>query len=205
MNKHREEIISAALDGEAVDLAELKHALSLEEGRELLASFVMLRAEVAADSLKPSRPLQGADADIVPCRPVEVALLPPTGPVKRWPRVLHWLDAGPRVSLGLAASISMLAIVGAFWGGTVWRATVDLQPAAQIARSNADTPTAAPEVSRGPSSPVPQNQNTSELKPSSVRRPSGSQDTDPRKIPTEPPTPTRVLRFTPGAEWHTGL
>lgn len=204
MNKQREEIISAALDGEAVELGDLRHALSLEEGRELLASFVLLRAELAADNILPTRLPQAADLNGARCQPVEVDLHPPGIKAKPGPRVLHWLRTGPRVSLGLAASIAMLAMAGAFWGGIVWRANVGSQSAVQTAQSSPKVPVATPGAPSNISIPVPQEQKTSEPKASSAGQHEDIKSSGQKTIQMEPPKPTQVLRFIPGTDWNIG-
>jgi hypothetical protein len=203
MNRQREEVISAALDGETVDLGELSRALSLEEGRELLASFVLIRAEVAADNIRTSRPLPEAGPDVLDNRPVEAFIRPAGSPAIRVSRVLKSVAARPRVGLGVAASIVALTMAGAFWCGTVWRANVALRSASQVAGSNTVVPVAGPEVSG--SAPAPRSMNAPEPKVPSIRRPAGVGNSDRLNVPPVPPTPTRILRFNPGTEWQTGL
>jgi len=143
-DESRDELISAALDAEPVDVLALREALASAGGRDTLVSFVLLRAAVAADTAMP-----GAE-----------------------PVVPGW-----RVPVGIAASIAMLLAAGSFWAGTSW-------------------PTRSPDtaaVQAGPSS--------GGAAPSSATASSGAlrlKDDD------APPTPTRVLRFTPGVDWHEG-
>ena len=204
MNEKHEELISAALDGEAVDLVELKRALAVEEGRELLAAFVLLRAELAADGILPSHLPQLADLGSLPCQPVEVGSRSPAIVAHRGPRGLHWLRTGPRVSLGLAASIAILAVAGAFWAGLAWRANVAPQPAAQEAQSNPKVHAAAPAVSSEISASAPAEQKISAPKTSSAGPRKDVKTTSRKTIPTEPPKPARVLRFIPGTDWSVG-
>jgi hypothetical protein len=201
MNEKHEELISAALDGEAVDLVELKRALAVEEGRELLASFVLLRAELAADGIVPGRLPQSADPDSVPCPAVEVDFHPPAMVASRGPRVFYWMRNGPRVSLGLAASIAILAVAGAFWAGLALRANVVLQPAAQEAQSHPKVHVAAPAVSSETSAPAPVEQKISAPKTSSAGPQKDVKTPSWKTILTEPPKPARVLRFIPGTDW----
>jgi hypothetical protein len=135
----RDELISAALDGEAVDVTALRDALSAAEGREALAAFLLLKATVVAD---PAGVRPGLDALAPPARPA--------------PRL--WLVAGRRrVPIGVAASIAAALVIGAFWVGTAWRANVS------------DRIQQAPQAT-GAAHPVP----------------------------------SRVVRFTPGVDWHQG-
>jgi hypothetical protein len=158
-DESRDELISAALDAEPVDVIVLREALASAGGRDTLVSFVLLRAAVAADTATP-------DAD--PTANVAAARHPP----RRWPVVPGW-----RVPVGIAASIAMLLAAGSFWAGTSWPARAPDTQAAQA----------------GPSS--------GGGAPSSAPAPSGA----PRPTDDDaPPTPTRVLRFTPGVDWHEG-
>jgi len=91
----RDELISAALDGEAVDVAALGTALDTPDGQRTLAAFVLLRAAVAAD-----RP---------PLEDVRAAVTPARSGVGVRRRSLR---------LGLAASAAACALAGSFWLGT---------------------------------------------------------------------------------------
>lgn len=95
-----EELLSAALDGEAVDVAALQEMLRRPEARETLAAFVLLRAAACADGFSESAS----------------SLTPSAGrsatPSQRGRR---------RVPLTLAASIAALAVAGSFWLGASWR------------------------------------------------------------------------------------
>jgi hypothetical protein len=110
------ELISAALDGEVVDLDALQAALALPESRATLAAFVLMRAAAAADRATP-----GIAFD---ARWLENAGRP-----------YAWRLLGKRVPMAVAASISAVAVAGSFWLGTVWRAPTPTPavPAAQLA------------------------------------------------------------------------
>ena len=49
MNERLEETISAALDGEPVNLAQLREALNVPEGRQVLAGFLLVRAAASGN------------------------------------------------------------------------------------------------------------------------------------------------------------
>lgn len=53
MTPEFEELVSACLDGEPVDPAELAHALSEPDGRGALVDFMLLRARVLGDLEQP--------------------------------------------------------------------------------------------------------------------------------------------------------
>jgi hypothetical protein len=158
-DESRDELISAALDAEPVDVIGLREALASAGGRDTLVSFLLLRAAVAADTAMP-----GADS--------AVSIAAVRHPQRRWPVVPGW-----RVPVGVAASIAVLLAAGSFWAGTSWPARPPDTPAAQTGPSSGG---AAP--SSAPASP-------------GARRPPDD-DT--------PPVPARVLRFTPGVDWHEG-
>lgn len=158
-DESRDELISAALDAEPVDVIALREALASSGGRDTLVSFVLLRAAVAADTAMP-----GADPAL---RTAAVY-----HPQRHWPVVPGW-----RVPVGIAASIAMLLAAGSFWAGTSWPARSPEAPAAQAGPSSGvATPSSAPEL---PGAPRPSDDDT-------------------------PPVPARVLRFTPGVDWHEG-
>lgn len=159
-DESRDELISAALDAEPVDVIALREALTSAGGPDTLVSFVLLRAAVAAD-----RAMAGTD----PAAHVAAARHPQRG----WRVVPGW-----RVPVGMAASIAVLLAAGSFWAGTSWPARSANPPAAQAGPSSgAAAPTSAPATA-------------------AVLRPA---DHD------APPIPARVLRFTPGVDWHEGL
>lgn len=95
MNTHTEELISAAMDGEPVDLDALQAALAGDEGRAALASFVLLRAASASGD-----------------EPAGMAV--PQPHARRQP----WLLRGPRVPAALAASLALVAAAAALWVGS---------------------------------------------------------------------------------------
>ncbi len=101
-NASRDEVISAALDGERVDLETLGAALGTDEGRRSLAAFVLLRAATVADDIVP-REHDGAATAIAIRR-----FGPPS--------------AGTAVRAALAASIVVAAVVASFLLGTGFRA-----------------------------------------------------------------------------------
>jgi len=103
-NENRDDLISAALDGEPVDVDALRRVLGTEDGRESLAAFLMLRAATAADALIPSRPLSQ----------VVQAVGPPRIP----------MPVRSRLRLACAASVALLTLLGAFWFGSTLRAPV---------------------------------------------------------------------------------
>ncbi|MDO8836383.1 MAG: hypothetical protein Q7V01_12355 [Vicinamibacterales bacterium] len=127
--------------------------------RDTLASFVLLRAAVAADQVMP-----GADlaANVAAAR----------HPLRRWRVALDW-----RVPIAGAAMVAVLLAAGSFWAGASWPARVPGTPAAQTAAlPGGAAPSSAPAV---PGAPRPTDDDV-------------------------PPTPTRVLRFAPGVDWHEG-
>jgi negative regulator of sigma E activity len=98
----RDELISAALDGERVDVEALRGALATDEGRKSLAAFVLLRAATAADDIAPRVRYEDPVTVLKPRR--------------------AWLTAGTRVPAALAASIAIVAVVTSFLLGTTLRA-----------------------------------------------------------------------------------
>lgn len=158
-DESRDELISAALDAEPVDVIALREALASAGGRDTLVSFVLLRAAVAADTAMP-----GAE----PAVNLAAARHQP----RRWPVIPGW-----RVPVGIAASIAMLLAAGSFWAGTSWPVRPPDTPAAQAGPSSGGAAPSSATASSGALRPM---------------------DDD------APPTPTRVLRFTPGVDWHEG-
>ena len=171
-NELRDDVISAAFDGERVDLDALRGALGTEEGRASLAAFVLLRAATAADDIAPRRQAEDLSAFSRRARPA-------------------WLFAGPRVPAAWAASIAILAIAASFWFGTTLRApitalTLTVPPAALA-------PTFAPLIVAEPAGAIPGHRLPGgSLHAADLSRPTGT---------PEPPRPTRVLRFVPGVDW----
>jgi hypothetical protein len=97
-----EETLSAALDGEPVDLAELRAALGTATGRDALAAFVLLRSAAVADGAWPcaktaSQVIDRFQADRE--------------------RRAHPV-ANHRLPAVLAASLAAIAVAGSFWLGT---------------------------------------------------------------------------------------
>lgn len=161
-NESHEELISAALDGERVDVQALKEALSTADGRDALASFLLLRAAVAADTTQPRT--RGARAL-----------------TDRLARGRLWgFGVGPRIPLGIAASIAALFAAGSFWIGTARQAGGIISGAGQPAAQASSAPA------------VP---------PTSIQSPTSHPQEGDAGVP---PTPTRVMRFTPGVDWHEG-
>lgn len=158
----RNALISAALDAESVDVQALREALATPDGRDALASFLVLRASVAADAVEPYRDAAAVMAAARARR-------------RSWPVVLGW-----RIPAGVAASLAMLLTAGAFWAGTAWRAGNPAGWLGQSARQATGTPATSPESVQH-----------------SVTR-------EGRQEEAVPPVPSRVLRFTPGLDWHEG-
>jgi hypothetical protein len=162
-NDTRDELISAALDAEPVDVHALRAALATPEGREVLASFLLLRAVVVGDAIAPQ-----ADPTAVAAA---AGVRPP-----RWARPFAW-----QVQAGVAASLTIVLTLGAFWLGTAWQQRSMLLPSSQ-----------PPARASAPASALSE----------------GARLTGSRSQAAEngvPPAPSRVLRFTPGVDWHEGL
>jgi hypothetical protein len=99
-----DELISAALDGEPVDVDALQRALQRPEARDTLAAFVLLRAATADDAHRA--------ADASPGSRTRAGAGQPTfAPRTRW----------NRLPLAVAASLAALAMAGSFWLGATWR------------------------------------------------------------------------------------
>ena len=121
-----EATISAALDGERVDLSVLRRALAQENGRTVLASFVLLRAATAADPI---------EADERVAARTRATLLR---------RTRGWF--APR-HLAVAASVAAMAVAASFWLGAQWQ---------RAATSPSPTPgVAVAEATRAPQPPSP--------------------------------------------------
>ncbi len=121
-NDLRDDVISAALDGERVDVEALRRALATEDGRATLAAFVLLRAATASDNLAPARAIS------------RVAVYAPRPSPAR-------MLAGARARLAWAASIAILAVAGSFWFGTTLR-----PPVASLTLTAPLTPSVQPVV-----------------------------------------------------------
>lgn len=159
-NEYREELISAALDGERVDVEALRGALSTSDGRSALASFLLLRAAMAADTSEPR-------TFVAPSAVTENA------------RMAYWRSTlAFRLPVGLAASVAALFAAGAFCLGIGWQARE------------------AGSISHSSTIQTPMNQ----VVPATSPAPPKSHP----PVPDDgmPPTPKRVLRFTPGVDWH---
>lgn len=175
MNTETELIISSALDGERTDIGTLRAALATEEGKEILASFVLLRAQVAADDLRPSKVLHAAEAR----DPQALSNTLGTQPLRRLNR---WFP----VPVGALFATVLLAC--GFWLGHAWRA-------GQYSTNPAQNPTVAGQraESQGP------------IAITETARTSYGSDKQRKQSQSEPPKPTRVLRFVPGTDWHSNF
>ena len=121
----RDELISAALDGERVDVVALRAALETPDGQRSLAAFVLLRAATADDG-------DGGAGDLaVPVLGAQTSL------ARRGWRPLP---------VAVAASLGAVALAGSFWLGTTW-------PADE--RASAPTAAAAPTPNAEEPPPVP--------------------------------------------------
>jgi len=158
-DEERDELVSAAFDGERVDVRALREALAAPGGQAAAAEFLLLRAAVAGD------------AGVAP--PVMRAA-PGNGPVHQREWLPFW---APRVPAGFAAACAVALVVGAFWLGTSWRS-----PGPGDASLPREVPRAAPPPSAAPG----------------TRPESRGQGGDAIVLPA----PARVLRFTPGVDWH---
>jgi len=196
MKYESELIVSAALDGERIDVDLLRDALASDEGRKMLASFVLVRAEFASDNISPSRPLRESDLDPAQHQPmVEVS----QQASRSSPSGFHWHPwhgVGPRARIGMAASFVMVAVAFAFWLGTFWQGGKGLRSADQLKN------TAAAKPFRGADTSASLNHigETTEV-PTTTRDSAGRGDQLQRTLATEPPKPTRVLKFLVGTEW----
>jgi hypothetical protein len=194
MNDENEAIISEALDGERVDMEALRRALGSEAGRETLASFVLLRAQVAADNICPRRFLRVADLDPAIRNSIDVGtsqlpnLIPQKAPVPAWRAFMT------PVRCSLAASLAMLALAGSFWLGTKLRPTTSSPTAAQVAPSNSSARAANSESF--PTHSAVGDRAAAAPDPKAITR------TNPPDVKDEPPKPTRVLRFELGVDWR---
>lgn len=171
-NELREDLISAALDGEQVDVEALRGVLRNEDGRETLAAFVLLRAATAADQILPTRSVAEFAQRAAGAR-----------------RLCSF--APSRLRIACAASVVFLALVGAFWVGTTLRGPeISLQV---VAAPTAPAMATAPPVTNVPASPASGDHRAS----MSVR----ASDLPLVWAVPEPPTPTRRLSFVPGVDW----
>ena len=122
MNQHLEETISAALDGELVDLGQLREALNAPEGRELLAGFLLIRAAATLAVAEPG--------DLLRVNLLKAARRP-------------WFMAGPQVPGRLAASLAAIVVGGALWLGLSVRGVPAESP---VPLRSQTAPTYAPEA-----------------------------------------------------------
>jgi negative regulator of sigma E activity len=118
-----DDILSAALDGEPVDVERLRALLASPAARSTLASFVVLRAATAADR------------DV---------------PVRQWTQGVSHRRRWIRESMpaAIAASVVFCALAASFWLGTHWQPrpgeSAGRQPGnAQVQMSPAPSPSAA--------------------------------------------------------------
>jgi negative regulator of sigma E activity len=167
-----EQTISAAWDGEPVDLDTLRSALQTTEGRQALASYALIRASAAAEDIEPRGDLAAR---------LRASVATP----RRW-----WFVAGPAVPARLAASLAAVAVAAALWLGVAWRS--------QVPAPSGAAPVAATTAGRGlPAGASEQTVPTSagdQARGSERQSPVGSR---PRSnVLTEtPPTPTRTIRL----------
>lgn len=200
MNFDDEMVISAALDGEGVDLGILRSALGCEEGRKVLASFVLLRAEVAADEICTSCLPNTADLD---ARRNRIAAFLHRSSPARGPAETSWRRRFfnyRHTRIGMAAALAFVAMAGAFWFGTVWRSPIHDGSVGRSVQS------ALPAAYTGSSDFRSGDRTSSSKAPSGQAQPfDGSTGAPQRILPAEPPEATRVLRYLPGTDWRPGL
>jgi hypothetical protein len=183
-----DELISAALDGERVDLVDLRAALAEPDGREALASFVLLRAAVASDEDAPGPAFYEAMA-----------------PVLR-PRAGGWLLAGPRIPAAIAASVLIVLAAGSFWLG---RGTGGARPngpkVVMTAAGHGEMP-AVTAMQEPPALPPPV-PSAPRVVGGIVEGPAPERAASAATLSAtdrDPPMPSRVLRFVPGVDWRNG-
>ena len=105
------ELISAALDGEEVDLELLQDVLAESGSRDALAAFVLLRAVAAADRCAAE-----------PAHSFVIDTLPES-------RRTAWWVLNRRVAAYIAASLGVMALAGSLWLGTARRGQPTPSPA----------------------------------------------------------------------------
>lgn len=170
-NELRDDLISAALDGERVDVNALRRALQTADACQTLAAFVILRAATAADPILPTRRVAEVVSVAGHARP--------------------WWSAPSRLRPAWAASTALLALVAAFWFGTTLRGPViTLRLAAPPA---APATVSAPPTIEATASTVPGNHRAPTSGPAA--------GPSPVRALLQPPTPTRALSFVPGVDW----
>lgn len=174
-----EQTISAAWDGEPVDLDSLSAALRTEAGREALASFVLIRAAATA-------------ADVEPPAGLEVRLRSALAAPRR-----SWLVAGPRVPMRIAASVAVLAVAGTIWVGYGLNRGTPAVPPAQMPIV-ATAPVVATPTQTGTPGVQPQPVAAREAGGSPVQRPPSRRAVAGRTdnpFDQTPPTPTRRVKL----------
>jgi hypothetical protein len=177
------ELISAALDGEPASVDDLRRALQAPEGRDALASFLLLRVMAAADDA-------GLDGDSADVRVTSAG----EGASRQRPRPVSWRARGPRVPASIAASLAVLAMAASFWAGTALRP----QPATGTPRAGV-----AADVGRPPAVVDDRSRASGAPKVGQARpEPVAAQTSSP--TPAKPPRPTRVLKFEVGVDWRSG-
>ena len=102
-DEERDQLISAALDGERVNLEDLRAALASPAGGATAAEFILLRAAVSNDR-------DGAPG-------VAAVVAEERQHPRHAGRLLSW----PRVPAGIAASLLVAAAAASFWAGKSWR------------------------------------------------------------------------------------
>jgi hypothetical protein len=125
MENENEILISAALDGERVDVETLRQVLETGEGQRLLASFLLIRAEIAADGITPSRALCLEE--------IEAGSVTQAVEIQRKARKHIWRVAGMRIPISVTACLVLAALTASFWLGSAWRAR--FQPGIGVERS----------------------------------------------------------------------
>ncbi len=169
-----ERTISAAWDGEPVDLDALRAALRTPEGRELLASYALIRAMAAAQDIDPN--------EDGPAR-LHTALAA---------RRRGWLVEGPTVPARLVASLAAVAVGAALWIGIASRPQLPAAPGRDRATpvgAGSTPPTAA--VDQAPPAP------TGGRAVAPGRRAGAGSHPRPSVLDETPPTPTRTIPLVP--------
>jgi hypothetical protein len=148
MDQELDETISAALDGEPVDLGQLREALGTTEGREVLAGFLLIRAGAVSGGREPTETLK-ANLRRAVRRP--------------------WFMAGPLVPASMAASFAAVAVGGALWLGVSMHTVPAEPPSAQQAVTRAES-APAPESAASPATPPAVEQQSPPAKPTRMLR-----------------------------------
>ncbi len=180
------ELVSAALDGERVDVGALRRVLAAPEGRDALAAFLLLRAAAAADEIAAGEDVVHAVEEAV--RREGAGIRPNARVTTRRP----WYVAGPRVPATWAAALALIAVAASLWGALTLRVpATTLVVQAPAPATHPIEPTIAPAPPQVPARVI-------------VSVPAGRPRTSRPQPPEQPPTPTRVLRFVPGVDWVSG-